>query len=77
MVFEVWYNPLTSIYFTSSTALAYTGDGTYTANPETWPNGTVSASLAVSDLAGNSFGATATAALHVATTVSGGAAGAG
>jgi fibronectin-binding autotransporter adhesin len=58
---------------TSSTALAYTGNGTYTANLATWPNGTVSASLAVSDPAGNSFGATATAAVHVAPTVTAGA----
>jgi hypothetical protein len=57
----------------SSTALAYTGDGTYTANLAIWPNGTVSAALAVSDPAGNSFSATATAALHVAPTVTAGA----
>ncbi len=55
--------PLTLTDGASSTALAYTGDGTYTANLETWANGTVSASLAVTDPAGNSFSATATAAI--------------
>jgi hypothetical protein len=47
--------PLTLTDGTFSTALAYTGNGAYTANLETWPDGTVTASLAVVDSYNNSF----------------------
>jgi len=47
---------------TFHTTIAVTGNGTYTENLSNWPNGTVAATLTVSDPAGNSFSATATAA---------------
>jgi len=45
---------------TFSTALAYTGNGTYTANLDTWADGLVSATLAVVDWYGNSFATSTT-----------------
>jgi hypothetical protein len=40
---------------TFSTALAYTGNGTYTSNLDTWTDATVGATLSVVDWYGNSF----------------------
>jgi hypothetical protein len=45
---------------TFTTALPYTGNGNYTANLETWPNGTLGATLSVVDWYGNSFSTSTT-----------------
>src|SRR4029077_1856202 len=47
----------------SSTVLAVSGHGTYTADLHTWGDGPVAAALAVSDAAGNTFTASTSIAI--------------